>query len=184
MLFAIYDCGFVGRIALEDAGTGQPRIDKILEIIAACRFSIHDLSRVERSRVTPLPRLNMAFECGVFLGARVFGSARHQAKDLLVLDSKPHQYKQTMSDIAGQDGAAHENDPHKAIGCVRSFLARKSKRANVPGEGYIVTRHAAFQRDLPKMAQEGKLTLRELTRLEYLPELLGLMSGWQRGKHE
>lgn len=181
-MFAIHDCGFIERIALEEAGTGQPRIDKIREIIATSRFSIHDLSRVERLPRAPLPRLNMAFECGLSLGARFFGAARDRTKDLLVLDSKPHQYKQTMSDIAGQDGAAHDNDPHKAIACVRSFLAHKSKRTNVPGEAYIVARYKLFRGDLPAMAKEARLSSRELTKLEYFPELLRLMSRWQRAK--
>lgn len=183
MLFAIHDCGFIVRIALEDAGSGQVRVDKIREIIAGCRYSIHDLSRVEHSRISRLPRLNMAFECGLFLGAKYFGSGVHAKKDMLVLDRKPHQYKRTMSDIAGQDGAAHDNDPLLAIDRVRSFLARKSPpnaQKAIPGAAHIRRRYVRFQRDLRVMARASNLAVGELRGLDYVPDLLALMIAWQR----
>jgi hypothetical protein len=43
ILFAIHDCGFIARIALEDAGTGDARLQRIRKIIEESRFSIHNI---------------------------------------------------------------------------------------------------------------------------------------------
>jgi hypothetical protein len=174
------DCGFIARIALEDAATGDARLQRIREIIEESRFSIHDVSRVQQSRTQPLPRFNMAFECGVFFGAKFFGSKLHGTKDLLVLDRVEHRFKVTVSDLGGQDGCHHNDDPNAAINCVRVFLARKSEHENIPGAAYIQKRFNLFKAQLPAMAAVAKLSLRELQGLDYLPELLHLMIAWQK----
>lgn len=150
ILFAIHDCGFIARIALEDAGTGGARLQRIREIIVEeSRFSIHDVSRVEQTTTQPLPRFKMAFECGVFFGATFFGSKVHRTKDLLVLDRVEHRFKVTVSDLGGQHGGYHNDDPDKAINCVRVFLARKSEHTNIPGAAYIQKRFKLFESQLP-----------------------------------
>jgi hypothetical protein len=50
------------RSALEIPGPTR-RLDRILELISACRYSFHDLSRVQLSRGAP--RFNMPFEAGL-----------------------------------------------------------------------------------------------------------------------
>jgi hypothetical protein len=45
LVFAIHDCGFVARSALEIEDSGQARVEKILDLIAECKFGIHDISR-------------------------------------------------------------------------------------------------------------------------------------------
>jgi hypothetical protein len=179
ILFAIHDCGFIARIALEDAGTGDARLQRIREIIEESQFSIHDVSRVQTGS-RRLPRFNMAFECGVFFGAKFFGSKQHQTKDLLVLDTLEHRFKTTVSDLGGQDGAYHNDDSDTAINCVRVFLARKTKHKNIPGAAYIQKRFKLFNAQLPDMAKVAKLSLREVRGLDYLPELLQLMIAWQK----
>ena len=61
ILFAIHDCGFIARVAVEDIGSNETRLDKIARIIRESRLSIHDISRVEITAASPLPRFNMAF---------------------------------------------------------------------------------------------------------------------------
>jgi hypothetical protein len=172
IVFTIHDCGFVARIALEDVGSGRIRIDKIRDLILKSRYSIHDLSRINE------PRLNMAFEAGICFGAKFFGGKKHATKDFLVLDAEPHRYRKTISDIAGQDAAFHGNDPVQAIGCVRHFLARKSGMAPFVGADHIMERYARFTAGLPQAAHDARLTVGELSSLEYLPDLTALMTGW------
>jgi hypothetical protein len=51
--------GLKPRATIEIPG-GRNRLDKILELIRSCRYSIHDLSRVELDRTPPTtPRFNM-----------------------------------------------------------------------------------------------------------------------------
>ena len=80
MVFAVYDCGFVARCALEEGDASQVRIDKIYNIIAACRYGIHDISRTELDKNSGLPRFNMPLELGVFLGAKKFGRNEQKRK--------------------------------------------------------------------------------------------------------
>ena len=58
ILFSIHDCGFIARIAVEDTGSNETRLDKIARIIRESRFSIHDISRVEITTSSPLPRFS------------------------------------------------------------------------------------------------------------------------------
>ena len=73
MVFTVHDCGFIARCALEEEDASQVRIDKIYNIIAECRYGIHDISRTELDENSGLPRFNMPLELGIFLGAKKFG---------------------------------------------------------------------------------------------------------------
>jgi hypothetical protein len=64
VVFAVHDCGFVARCALEEDDGSQIRVQKIYAIISQCRLGIHDLSRIEVSKDTRLPRFNMPLESG------------------------------------------------------------------------------------------------------------------------
>ena len=113
MVFAVHDCGFIARCALEEEDASQVRIDKIYSIIADCRYGIHDISRIELDDASGFPRFNMPLELGIFLGAKKFGVEEQKKKKCLVLDREPYRYQQFISDIAGQDIQAHNNTPEK-----------------------------------------------------------------------
>jgi len=182
ILFAIHDCGFVARSALEVAGGAEARLDKIVRIIGESRWSIHDISRVETGPANPLPRFNMPFECGLALGAQRFGRARDKRRDFLILAGEPHQDKLTLSDLAGQDAAYHANLPEQAIDAVRAFLASKAS-LQVRGGDAINARYQGFRAELPRLAATLEIAEREIESLDYLPDWLKVMSAWlvQRG---
>lgn len=79
LVFAVHDCGFVARCALEIEDASQVRIDKIQNIIASCGLGIHDISRTELDSTWKLPRFNMPLELGLFLGAKRYGTAAKKA---------------------------------------------------------------------------------------------------------
>ena len=78
IIFSVIHCGFVIRCAREREDSGEPRISKIVEIIRASQFGIHDISRVELDEVNHLPRFNMPLELGLFLGAKAYSSEPRQ----------------------------------------------------------------------------------------------------------
>lgn len=80
LVFAVYDCGFVARCALELEDGSQVRIDKIEQIIGDCRLGIHDISRTELDGTWSLPRFNMPLELGLFLGAKRYGTGSQRRK--------------------------------------------------------------------------------------------------------
>ena len=137
MVFAIHDCGFIARCALEEEDASQVRIDKIYNIIAHCRYGIHDISRTELDEITGLPRFNMPLEFGVFLGAKKFGTAEQKKKNCLVLDKEQYRYQKFISDIAGQDIQAHDNSPEEIVTVVRNWLRNASNREKIPSPSII-----------------------------------------------
>ena len=86
LVFAIHDCGFTARCALEADNRGEVRIEKIARIIRSCQHGIHDVSRTEPDAMNRLPRFNMPLELGLFLGARLFGGRGQRQKNCLILD--------------------------------------------------------------------------------------------------
>lgn len=180
MLFAIHDCGFIARVAVEDTGAREMRIDKIIRIIGESCYSIHDISRVELSATSKLPRFNMPFEAGLAMGAIRFGPSvpGKPKRDMLLLDAEPYRDKQTLSDLAGQDPKAHGNDPKRMIAAVRGFLAAKAAPRRTRGGDAIHTRFERFKSKLPTLARKVDLTTSEIQSFEYLPDWISLMAGW------
>jgi hypothetical protein len=169
LVFAVHDCGFVARCALEGDDGSVVRLEKILDIIAECRYGIHDLSRTTLDTVNRLPRFNMPLELGVFLGAKRFGAGRQKTKVCLILDRDPYRYQMFCSDIAGQDIRAHGNDGPRTIGLVRDWLrtSRKTAAINIPGGPRITQRYAQFRAQLPKMCKAASLEVGSLIFLDY-----------------
>jgi hypothetical protein len=167
-VFAVLDCGFEPRCALQVYDSGQVRLDKIMKLIEGCRYGVHDISRTELDAVHQLPRFNMPLELGIFLGAQRFGSGKHRGKNCLVLDREPYRYQKFISDIAGQDISAHDGAPGKVIGIVRDWLSTAAGGRPLPGGAAIGGRFATFNTDLPAIAEAFDLKVEELTFSNYV----------------
>lgn len=170
--FAVYDCGFYPRSALEVDDSSEVRIEKIIRIIGECRLAVHDISRTQLNRDSRLPRFNMPLELGIFLGAKAFGGKVHRLKAAIVLDTDRYRYQKYISDIAGQDIRAHGRNPAKMIQQVRDFLATQCGEGVIlVGGDKIVERYSTFRRGLPDVCvtthlpPPGMLTFRDLTTL-------------------
>lgn len=161
-VFAVADCGFVPRCALEKSGSGETRIEKLYRIISECRYGIHDISATELDPVHQLPRFNMPLELGIFLGAKRYGPSRQQEKGCLILDREQYRYQKFCSDIAGQDPKPHEGDPAKAVRCVRNWLKDERPDEVVPSGRRIFNRYRTFCSDLPLVADALHLDADEL----------------------
>lgn len=166
-IFAVHYCGFLARAALEISDSSQTRLTSLFDLIAQCRYGIHDLSRTSLDPPNGLPRFNMPFELGIFLGCKRFGPARHRLKSSIVLDSEPYRYQQFLSDIAGQDILSHHNDPRVAITHIRNWLRTTSKRTAIAGGNAVWEQFVQFQDDLPHIATELRLHPEELTFVDY-----------------
>src|SRR5438445_1916741 len=111
IVFAVKALDFEPRCALErDTGT-QERLKKIIEMIHSCQFGIHDLSFMRVDRRTKLPRYNMAFELGLFLGCSEFGGRGQAGKSCVILDKDPWRYRKSLSDLSGRDIQGHKGNP-------------------------------------------------------------------------
>jgi hypothetical protein len=167
LIFAVFECGLVPRCAQEVYDAGEVRIEKIARIIKDCRWGIHDISRTDLN-VRGLPRFNMPLELGIFLGARRFGLGPQSKKSCLVLDRDKYRYQEFISDIAGQDIAAHGDEIADAIKAVRDWLAvSKAGIDRPPGAAAIRKRYTKFVDELPVICADAELQLEELTFVEY-----------------
>ena len=118
--FTILACGWVPRCALDFSDSGEVRFTKIVDLIAACDFSLHDISRVEAPE--GLPRFNMPLELGADLGLRLAGSKTQRGRKTRIVDAVAHRYDKTLSAISGNDLEIHDNNPSLMILRVRGLV--------------------------------------------------------------
>jgi hypothetical protein len=168
--FALLACGYRPRCALDDSDSGRLRFPAILDMIAGCDLSIHDISRVEIDPVSNLPRFNMALELGADLALRLRGPKFHRSRRTLVLDAEPHRYDQTLSDISGMDIAIHHNQRNLMIRQVRDWLntAHAAVRP-LPGGSALIEDHEEFLDLAPAIISNLRLEDSDaLTHADYL----------------
>lgn len=168
IVFCIVDCGFAPRSALEFTDSGEVRVHKLRDLIRACKYAVHDLSRVELSPATGLPRFNMPFELGLDLGARFYGPKPLQTKQCLILEAVQYANQRAISDLAGQDPRYHKNSPTEAIHVVRDWLQGSSERKTVPGPARITARFVTFSKVIPDLATAAGLDRNKLSFIDYV----------------
>ncbi len=156
LVFTVEACGFRARCALEVDDSGETRAEKLLRIIRESRFGIHDISRTESS-AEGLPRFNMPYEFGLFVGFRASGAPRHAKKAVLVLDREKYRYQKFLSDIAGQDIRAHGGTTDGLIREVRAWLASKTERP-IEGADHLTEQFALFVEEVPSILTVARKT--------------------------
>jgi hypothetical protein len=165
IVFAVHDCGFLARCALEVEDSGEERIRKIKRIIRECQYGVHDISRVQVELRHGAAPLQHAAGAGPLPGCSGVWGRGTDGKAL------PHSRRRAVpvpgSDIAGQDIRAHGNEPRRAIGAVRGMLATAlGGAARVPGEATILARFNLFRKELPGFCRALHVKVKELQFVE------------------
>ena len=183
IVFAVYDCGFIPRSALE-AANDPVRLSRIIQIINDSLYAIHDLSRAGVDSKTGLARFNMPLELGIFLGAKEFGGKRNAMKTYLMLDRDRYRYQKFISDLSGIDPKAHNNKPEIAIIKVRDWLNDVTNvDFNIQSGSIIAKKYDEFRKDLPGLATYVGLKMKDLTYRDYcyvVQEWLNQFPAWKR----
>jgi hypothetical protein len=96
-----------------------------------CRYSIHDLSRVELS--AGLPRFNMPFEAGMASTVWLL-ERRHQR---FILAAERFQLQRTLSDLNGTDPYVHGGSPEGILRVTTNIFARRGLRLTVGDLRYV-----------------------------------------------
>lgn len=136
LLFTVAYLGFVPRIALESLDSGQPRINKIIDLIKESKFAIHDLSRIKAEKKDEYFRLNMPFELGLDVGCRYFKGGKWKGKKCLILEAEKYRYQIAISDLSNSDIGVHDNEPEEVAYAVRNWLNSEAC-LNAPGHSKI-----------------------------------------------
>ena len=139
-------CGFglFPRATVELVGSRR-RLHRIISLIRSCRYSLHDLSRVQLDRISPrTPRFNMPFELGL---AVALSGPRRREHQLFVFEALPYRLNKSLSDLDGTDPYIHNG---KAEGVLRALTNAFSRR----GKGPTLDDLRRIHRGLRKAARE------------------------------
>lgn len=172
ILFASLVSGYEPRAAEEDIGGLSNRIDRIVKLIAQCKYGIHDLSLSTRNDCAN-PRLNMPFELGIFYGAMRFGEGTHKEKEGFIFDDDLHKNNISLSDTAGLDFQTHKGKPILALLITLRFFKARTK-LNIVGPAQISALFMEYLKDLPLLCETYQLIPDQLC----FRERRGLMIIW------
>jgi hypothetical protein len=100
---------------LEVPSSGRNRLDRILELIASCGASVHDLSRVSLSHSPRVPRFNMPFELGM---TWVLARLSDRGHSLFVLEERSYRLQASLSDLNGHDPHIHNGTQTGILRCM------------------------------------------------------------------
>jgi hypothetical protein len=116
-------CGFglTPRATVEIPGS-ERRLNRILGLIRSCRYSFHDLSRVEVDRKPPsTPRFNMPFELGLTVASATLPGSRHT---WYVFEAVNRRLNKSLSDLDGTDPYIHGAEPRRLFRALTNALVR------------------------------------------------------------
>lgn len=139
--------GLLPRAVLQIPGS-QRRLDRLFGLIHSCRYSFHDLSRVEldTAKRMPTPRFNMPFELGLAVAWAQEGDRKHK---WYVFEGKQYRVAKSLSDLDGTQIYVHANKP---IGVFRQLTNALARTEHRPTVGEL----QAVYRDLQKAARSIK----------------------------
>jgi hypothetical protein len=125
-LFLAYIAGLVAlgllpRTTLEIPG-GERRLDRTLDLIRSCPFSVHDLSRIDT------PRFNMPFELGLAVACQKLVLLEQK---WFVFVAKRGRIEKALSDLQGTDVYVHHGRPSGVFGELANAFVRSERRPTV-----------------------------------------------------
>lgn len=126
---------------------GTRRLERILRLIQSCRYSIHDLSRVELDRnPPPTPQFNMPFELGLAV-------ANTQPHTWFVFESKLRRAQKSISDLDGTDCNIHGGTVEGVMRELCNAFVRRSYRPTVE---QMMQTYRKTQQLLPEMLRRTR----------------------------
>ena len=154
-LFLAFLAGLSGFALIPHATLEIPgsrrRLDRIVHLLRRCRYSFHDLSRVELDPTPPAtPRFNMPFELGLVVALAKTQPGRHE---WLVFETRSHRIWKSLSDLAGTDEYVHGGTP---VGLLRALTNALVRRRRQP----TLAELEEVYRDVSSYASEIKRRLR------------------------
>jgi hypothetical protein len=166
IIFTVIALGFRPLCALDRDNAAQERLSKILGMIAECEFGIHDLSFMRLDQKTGLPRFNMPFELGLFLGSKSHDK-KHGRKSCLILDKEQYRYRNSLSDLSGRDIKAHRGKPGRVVRAVRDWLVTEADLSSSPGATFVVRQYRGFRQALLRLCSKTRREIEDLTFRDY-----------------
>jgi hypothetical protein len=138
--------GLVPRATLEIPGSAR-RLDRIFDLIKACRYAIHDLSRVQLDGQAPrTPRFNMPFELGLSVAWEMISTKDQHA--WFVCESQNWRLAKSLSDLNGTDAYIHDGTIAGVFRELSNAFVRSGRQPSVPQMGLI---YRDLRKSLPRI---------------------------------
>jgi hypothetical protein len=145
----VYAFGLVPRATLEIPG-GVRRLDRILDIIHECDYSVHDLSRVQLDRRAPrTPRFNMPFELGLTIAWQHSSNRSHV---WFVCESRNYRVFKSLSDLNGTDVYIHNGRVRGVFAQLGNAFVRVGRKPSVSQMERI---YRALSQELPAILKNS-----------------------------
>lgn len=156
----------------ETSDSGENRLQKINNLMSISKFSIHDLSRVEKIKGKRYPRFNMPFECGIDFGLKM---SLFPEKKFLILEKEQYRYKEIISDISGNDIGSHKEDPEQLIKVIRDWFRKLNIK--VPGYKSIWYSYNEFNEDFISILKNNDNNPNNIHELPFV-EIIEIITSW------
>lgn len=124
--------GLVPRATIEIPG--DRRLDRIVDLVRRCRFSLHDLSRVQLDKNKPrTPRFNMPFELGLAVANEKLADPGHS---WYVFEAVPRRVEKSLSDL-GTDVYIHGGTVRGVLQQVSNAFIRQKRQPTLAQMGTV-----------------------------------------------
>jgi hypothetical protein len=122
--------GMVPHATLDIPDSSRRR-DKILKLARSCKYSVHDLSRVQLDPAKPrVPRFNMPFELGLCVADA--NRREGQKQDWFVFEAVANQLDKSLSDLKGTDSKIHGATVRGVLSGMCNLFRRPGRQPTVP----------------------------------------------------
>lgn len=140
-VFTCVHAGFYPVLAGSSRQTGRPRLERILDALSSCRFSIHDLSRCRGEEDANLARFNMPLELGMAMALREVDGAHEY---LILVPDEQRIHQRYISDLAGLDPQTHDGSPERMIAEVPAWLLTAAEAPGDQTPAEVIDKLSAF----------------------------------------
>lgn len=151
IVFTCVHAGFYPVVAGSSGRTGRPRLERILDALKACRYSIHDLSRCRGEGDKNLARFNMPLELGMAMAIRGVGAPPDAHEYLVLVPNELHLHQQYISDLAGLDPQTHDGTPPRIVAEVLAWLLTAAEAPAELNPQEVVDKLPRFEAELAEL---------------------------------
>jgi hypothetical protein len=130
---------------------GAARLDRIIDRMQSCPYSVHDLSRVAVDRTPPrTPRFNMPFELGLAVSWAKLHPEKHS---WFVFEAENRRAQKSISDANGTDLNIHEGTIEGVMRELCNAFVRTVHRPSVPE---MIANYRELRRLIPAVLARGR----------------------------
>jgi hypothetical protein len=151
-LYLAYIVGLTAHGLVPTATLGVPRdarrLDRIFRLIQSCRYSVHDLSRIQLDPGHPrAPRFNMPFELGL---AVAWANLNPRSHSWVGCDEIVHRPVRSISDLNGTDFHTHNGTVVGVLNALCNAFVSRNQHPTVPR---MQTVYRLLRRAVPDLRQ-------------------------------